>query len=111
VGLDDPWVWLILLVLFVVFFGAKRMPDGARALGRSMRIFKSEIRGLHDDDDQAEAAQQQHAEQVPAPLPAAPVTPQATPAPPPAAPVEQTANAPVPPTQVVSSPGQPPSST
>ncbi|MFD3702314.1 Sec-independent protein translocase subunit TatA [Nocardia sp. NPDC058658] len=34
---------LIIAVLFVLLFGAKRLPDAARGLGRSLRIFKSEV--------------------------------------------------------------------
>jgi sec-independent protein translocase protein TatA len=44
------WEIVLILVLFMVLFGAKRLPDSARALGRSMRIFKSEVKGMHDDD-------------------------------------------------------------
>jgi sec-independent protein translocase protein TatA len=32
-----------------VLFGAKRLPGAARSLGQSMRIFKSETKGLRDD--------------------------------------------------------------
>jgi sec-independent protein translocase protein TatA len=39
-----------LLVLgFLVLFGYKRLPDASRALGRSLRIFRSEMKGLQDD--------------------------------------------------------------
>ena len=41
---------LILLVL-VLLFGAKKLPELARGSGRALRIFKSETRGLMDDDD------------------------------------------------------------
>ncbi len=34
---------LLLLLLVIVLFGAKKMPDAARSLGRSIRIFKSEM--------------------------------------------------------------------
>ncbi|MCM3925580.1 Sec-independent protein translocase subunit TatA [Frankia sp. AiPs1] len=46
---------LIIVVVVVVLFGAKKLPDAARSLGRSLRIFKSEIKGLHDDDNPAPA--------------------------------------------------------
>ncbi len=42
--------WLILLLIVVLLFGAKRLPDAARGLGRSLRIFKAETKGLTDDD-------------------------------------------------------------
>ncbi len=39
----------IIAVLVVVLFGAKRLPDAARSLGKSLRIFKSEVRELQSD--------------------------------------------------------------
>jgi sec-independent protein translocase protein TatA len=41
---------LIVAAVFVLFFGAKKMPDMARSLGRSMRIIKAETAGLHHDE-------------------------------------------------------------
>ena len=43
------WEWLILVALILLLFGAKRLPDAARGLGRSLRIFKAETKGLADD--------------------------------------------------------------
>ena len=40
---------VILALAFVVLFGWKRLPDAARGLGRSMRIFKSEINEMTSD--------------------------------------------------------------
>jgi sec-independent protein translocase protein TatA len=45
------WEVIIILVLLLLLFGAKRLPDAARGLGRSMRIFKAETKGLRDDDN------------------------------------------------------------
>jgi sec-independent protein translocase protein TatA len=39
----------IIAVLVIVLFGAKRLPDAARSLGKSLRIFKSEVRELQND--------------------------------------------------------------
>ena len=47
-----PEIILILLVL-VLLFGAKKLPDLSRSMGRSLRIFKSETKGLRDDDKDA----------------------------------------------------------
>lgn len=44
------WEIVIVLVLLLLLFGAKRLPDAARGLGRSLRIFKAETKGLRDDD-------------------------------------------------------------
>ena len=41
---------VILLIVVLVLFGAKRLPDSARPLGRSMRIFKSEMKEMKADD-------------------------------------------------------------
>ncbi len=41
---------VILLIVVLVLFGAKRLPDSARNLGRSMRIFKSEMKEMKADD-------------------------------------------------------------
>lgn len=42
---------IIVAVIIMVLFGAKRLPDSARALGRSMRILKAETKGMRDDAD------------------------------------------------------------
>jgi sec-independent protein translocase protein TatA len=42
---------LIIAVVILVLFGSRKMPDAARSLGRSLRILKTEVKGLHDDDD------------------------------------------------------------
>jgi len=44
-----PWHLVVLAVVFSVLFGAKRLPDSARSLGRSLRIFKSEVQELNKD--------------------------------------------------------------
>ena len=44
----SPWHWAIVIIVLVVLFGARRLPDAARSLGRSARILKSELRA-HDE--------------------------------------------------------------
>ena len=44
-----PWHILLIAGFFVLLFGARRLPDAARALGRSARIMKSELKGLHEE--------------------------------------------------------------
>lgn len=48
-GSLSPWHWAILLVVVVLLFGSKKLPDAARSLGKSLRIFKSEIKELHNE--------------------------------------------------------------
>ncbi|QRY64146.1 Sec-independent protein translocase subunit TatA [Gordonia sp. PDNC005] len=43
------WHWAIVLVVLVVLFGSKKLPEAARGLGRSMRIFKSEMAEMAND--------------------------------------------------------------
>jgi sec-independent protein translocase protein TatA len=45
------WEVFAILAVVVLLFGAKRLPDLARGSGRALRIFKTEVKGLHDDDD------------------------------------------------------------
>jgi TatA/E family protein of Tat protein translocase len=47
--LREPSHILLLLIVVVVLFGAKRLPDSARSLGKSMRIFKSEMKEMKDE--------------------------------------------------------------
>lgn len=52
----EPWHLLIIVGVLVVLFGAKRLPGSARSLGRSMRIFRSEMAsGRHGADDEPAA--------------------------------------------------------
>jgi sec-independent protein translocase protein TatA len=53
---DSPWKVLIIAALLIVFFGARKLPDAARSLGKSMRILKTEVTGLHNDDEPAPGA-------------------------------------------------------
>ena len=57
-GALKPWHIAVLVVILILLFGAKRLPDAARSLGRSMRILKAETRGLQDDDVAAKAEAQ-----------------------------------------------------
>ena len=51
-----PTELVIILLIVVLLFGAKKLPETARGLGRSMRIFKAETKGLREDDETPEAA-------------------------------------------------------
>lgn len=49
-GALSPTHWLIIVGVLVVLFGAKRLPDAARSIGRSARILKSEVKELRPDE-------------------------------------------------------------
>ena len=51
---DRPAVLIVLIILVILLFGAKRLPDLSRSVGRSLRIFKAETEGLRGDHDEAE---------------------------------------------------------
>jgi sec-independent protein translocase protein TatA len=42
----------IILLIVLLLFGAKKLPELARGSGRALRIFKAETKGLIDDDDE-----------------------------------------------------------
>ena len=48
-GLGAPELVLIILAILLLF-GYKKLPDAARSFGRSLRIFKGEMKGMKDDD-------------------------------------------------------------
>ena len=50
------WEIVILSGVLVVLFGAKRLPDMARSIGQSARVFKGEMKGLREDEKTPEQA-------------------------------------------------------
>ena len=68
---EGPGIVVLILVVLVLF-GSKRLPDVARGVGRSLRIFKAETKGLREDgksDDAGPADEHDAAEHVPPALP------------------------------------------
>ena len=51
----EPWHIAIMVVVLVLLFGSKKLPEMARGLGKSMRILKAETKALCEDDAPAEA--------------------------------------------------------
>ncbi|GEA83307.1 MAG: Sec-independent protein translocase subunit TatA [Cellulomonas sp.] len=49
----SAWHVIILVAVLVLLFGANRLPELARGVGQSLRIFKSEVKDLASDDDGA----------------------------------------------------------
>ncbi len=45
------WELLILLLVLLLVFGPKRLPEMGRQLGKGMREFKDSVSGKYDDDD------------------------------------------------------------
>ena len=51
------WHMIVLLVLVLIVFGSSRLPDIAKSVGQSMKVFKKEIKELRDDDSKEAQAQ------------------------------------------------------
>ena len=47
------WHWLIIGGAFILLFGAKKLPDAARGIGWSMRILKSEVSAMNEEESAA----------------------------------------------------------
>jgi sec-independent protein translocase protein TatA len=45
------WEMVILLLVLLLVFGAKRLPEMGRSLGKGMREFKDSVSGKDDNDD------------------------------------------------------------
>ena len=50
-GMPQGAEWLVILAIVVLVFGAAKLPELARGTGQALRIFKTETKGLRDDDD------------------------------------------------------------
>lgn len=46
------WEWLVILLIVLLLFGARRLPDLARSVGRSLRVFRSEVKDGRDGTDE-----------------------------------------------------------
>ncbi|MFD9702846.1 Sec-independent protein translocase subunit TatA [Lentzea sp. NPDC059081] len=85
-----PTELIIIAVVIILLFGAKKLPDMARSLGKSAKIFKAETKGLRDSDSddtpvQPQQPVQQPVQQLPPAQPPVQQQPQVAP------PIEQTA--------------------
>ncbi|MEU3270388.1 Sec-independent protein translocase subunit TatA [Saccharomonospora sp. NPDC006951] len=72
-GALQPWHLIILVLLVVVLFGAKRLPDAARSIGKSMKIFKAETKDMRGSGESEQEATDAEPKQL-----STPATPQAT---------------------------------
>jgi sec-independent protein translocase protein TatA len=49
-GAFEGWHIVLILAVVVVLFGSRKLPDAARSVGQSLRIFKSEMKAAVKDD-------------------------------------------------------------
>ena len=63
--MPGPTEWILILLVVLLLFGATRLPNAARGLGRSMRIFKSEMDEMKTESNQRKGAIAPHDPQAP----------------------------------------------
>jgi sec-independent protein translocase protein TatA len=71
---DSPWKILIVAIVIIVLFGSRKLPDAARSLGKSMRILKTEVSSMHEDETAPGTAFQAAPAAAPLQAPAAPAS-------------------------------------
>ncbi|HEX6148380.1 Sec-independent protein translocase subunit TatA [Nocardioides sp.] len=57
VAIPGGWELILVVLVILLLFGAKKLPELARGSGRALRIFKAETKGLVDDDDAVDEEQ------------------------------------------------------
>lgn len=62
IGMPQGLEWLVILAIVVLVFGAAKLPDLARSSGQALRIFKTETKGLRDEDDDLKTPEQREIE-------------------------------------------------
>lgn len=71
-GLENPLHILLLLIVLLLVFGAKRLPEMGRSLGEGMRGFKDSLSGVQNHDSLTQAAPAPEPQAAPAPAPTEP---------------------------------------
>lgn len=56
-NLFKPSHIIFLLIVVILLFGYRKLPDIARSVGQSMKVFKKEVKELRDDDSKDSQAQ------------------------------------------------------
>lgn len=52
-SLPGGWEWMIIIIFALVFFGAKRLPEMAKGLGKGIREFKGALNGINEEIEKA----------------------------------------------------------
>lgn len=59
VGIPGGWELIVVVLVIILLFGAKKLPELARGTGQALRIFKDETKGVISDDDETSPAQRE----------------------------------------------------
>ncbi len=95
-NLPGGWELVLIVLVIMVLFGAKRLPDASRSLGRSLRIFKAETQGLREDGSDHDLEERRKAAQAAYDRAMATPPPAQAPAPAPLPPAAQAPTTPLP---------------
>ncbi|MEQ8924538.1 MAG: twin-arginine translocase TatA/TatE family subunit [Fulvivirga sp.] len=49
IGMPGGWEWIIIILVVLIFFGAKKIPELARGLGKGIREFKDATKEIKKD--------------------------------------------------------------
>lgn len=74
-GNVGPLQILIIAAVIILLFGARKLPELARGLGSSLRIFRAETKGMLDDDDNKTSSETTATNEQPRAVEAPPATP------------------------------------
>ncbi|WP_035748575.1 Sec-independent protein translocase subunit TatA [Glycomyces sp. NRRL B-16210] len=74
-GALKPWHIIVLVIVILLVFGSRKLPDMARGLGRSMRILKSETEAMKAESNKPDTETDAHAEPKHSREPLEPPTP------------------------------------
>jgi len=56
IGMPGGWEWIVIILVVLIFFGAKKIPELARGLGRGIREFKDATKEIKKDIDESSSA-------------------------------------------------------
>jgi len=53
IGMPGGWEWIVIILVILIFFGAKKIPELARGLGKGIREFKDATKEIKKDIDES----------------------------------------------------------
>lgn len=56
IGMPGGWEWIIIILVVLIFFGAKKIPELARGLGRGIREFKDATKEIKKDIEESSSS-------------------------------------------------------
>ncbi len=60
IGMPGGWEWIIIILVVLIFFGAKKIPELARGLGRGIREFKDATKEIKKDIEDSSKVEEEN---------------------------------------------------